>query len=79
MTKYLAWRAAIGGVLFTVGLCASSCASAPDAVLETGGLGLHCPRRRLGSLQLLQALRWIQYLRRRSCERPTLPRPACAA
>jgi hypothetical protein len=47
MTNYHHWRAVFGAVLFTVGLAASSCASTPDAVLETGSRNLHCPRREL--------------------------------
>lgn len=47
MTKHHSLRAAFGAVLFTVGMGTSSCASAPDAVLETGSRNLHCPRREL--------------------------------
>lgn len=47
MTKHLRRRGAFGAVLFTMCLCATSCASAPDAVLETGSRALRCPRREL--------------------------------
>jgi len=47
MTKSHVGRAAFGALLVTLALGSSSCASAPDAVLEAGGRNLHCPRREL--------------------------------
>lgn len=47
MTKYLRLRPAFGAVLFGMALGIPSCASAPDAVLETGSRNLHCPRSEL--------------------------------
>jgi hypothetical protein len=44
MNKKRRASAFIGCSLLFGGLSLASCASAPDAVLETGGRNLHCPR-----------------------------------
>jgi hypothetical protein len=47
MTKSHHRRAVLGAWLVTMALGSSSCASAPDAVLEAGGRNLQCPHRDL--------------------------------
>ena len=47
MTKILRPSALLGACLVAVSLVVTSCASTPDAVLETGGMNLSCPRKDL--------------------------------
>jgi hypothetical protein len=47
MTNIIRPSARLGVLLVAVSLVAMSCASTPDAVLETGGMNLNCPRQEL--------------------------------